>query len=152
MSIDMLHPSDAFLRTLDMHDILPQREPFILVDKLTRFDDTHTCTESVISEDNIFVKNGVYASEGMMEVVAQTCAARIGYISKYVLHKGVSIGYIGAIRALQVSALPRVGDTLECSIEILDQVFNMSRAKAQISCKGQILISMEIKIVEKGED
>lgn len=152
MSIDMLHPSDAFLRTLDMHDILPQREPFILVDRLTRFDDTHACTETLVSADSIFVKDGVYASEGMMEVVAQTCAARIGYISKYVLHKGVSIGYIGAIRALEVHALPRVGDVLECSIEILDQVFNMSRAKAVITSKGQTLVSMEIKIVEKGED
>ncbi len=149
--MDMMCPTEQFLRDIDIHDILPQREPFILVDKLTYIDDTSTRTEVTIADNCIFVSDGTYISEGLIEIVAQTCAARIGYISKYVLHKGVSIGYIGAIRALEQNYIPKVGDNLICSIDILDQVFNMSRAKAVIYCGTQVVLTTEIKIVEKSE-
>lgn len=150
--MEIMKPAEDFLRNIDVHDILPQREPFIVIDKLVYIDDTHTKTEFTLTESCILASQGVFISEGLIEIVAQTCAARIGYISKYVLHKRVGIGYIGAIRSLSQYSIPVLGDKLVCSIEILDQVFNISRAIATILCNDKVVFSTEIKVVEVSED
>ena len=31
MAIDYLHPNEAFLRNIDIHELLPQQEPFVMV-------------------------------------------------------------------------------------------------------------------------
>ncbi|MDO4462638.1 MAG: pseudouridylate synthase [Bacteroidia bacterium] len=145
-------PTEEALRNIDVKDILPHRNPFLLVDNIIYIDDTITKTEFSISENCIFVSNGVFNAEALIEIVAQTCAARIGYISKYLLNKEVSIGYIGAIRSLVQYTTPKVGDKLICSIEILDQVFNMSRAIATIYSNDNVVLTTEIKVVEISKD
>ena len=71
-----------------------------MVGKLTAFDEKRTVTETFIKEDNIFVCDGVFSAPGLVENIAQTCAARIGYVNKYILNKFIQLGFIGAIRNL----------------------------------------------------
>ena len=103
MAEDTRHPSETFLRSIDVHQLLPQQEPFVMIGTLTGYDERCTTTETVISTDNIFVENGVFSAPGLVENIAQTCAARIGYVNKYILLKGIQLGFIGAIRNLKVS-------------------------------------------------
>jgi predicted hotdog family 3-hydroxylacyl-ACP dehydratase len=49
-----------------------------------------------VKEDNIFVVSGVLKEPGMIESIAQTVAAREGYISK-LENKPVRLGYIGLL-------------------------------------------------------
>ena len=100
--MDYTQPAESFLRSIDVHELLPQQEPFVMISRLTHFDKLRTVTETIISEDNIFVENGCFTASGLMENIAQTCAARIGYVNKYILKKGIQIGFIGAIRNMQI--------------------------------------------------
>ena len=86
--------TEESLRSIDIHELLPQQEPFVMIGKLTAFDEKRTVTETVIKEDNIFVSNGVFSASGLVENIAQTCAARIGYVNKYILKKGIQLGHI----------------------------------------------------------
>ncbi|MCQ2146993.1 MAG: pseudouridylate synthase, partial [Bacteroidales bacterium] len=66
---------------IDALDILPQRPPFVMIDALNAYEESRVDTSFVVREDNILVKDGFLSEAGVMENIAQTCAARIGYIS-----------------------------------------------------------------------
>ena len=76
--IDYKNPTTDVLAAIEVHDLLPQREPFVMIGSLVHFDMKRTVTKTIIRESNIFVDNGIFSATGMMENVAQTCAVRIG--------------------------------------------------------------------------
>lgn len=152
MIADSLHPSEQELRALDIHSLLPQQEPFVMVSSLVGFDDKMTVTELEVKPDNLFVEKGRFTAEGLMENIAQTCAARIGYVNKFILKKGIQIGFIGAVRNMEIMALPNVGDKITTSVEVLEEVFGMTLAHAIVTCNGTTLATTEMKIAVKSEE
>jgi predicted hotdog family 3-hydroxylacyl-ACP dehydratase len=148
--MDDYQVSEQFLRTIDIHELLPQQEPFVMVGQLVHFDMTRTVTETTIGSENMFVENGQMTASGLIENIAQTCAARIGYVNKYILKKGIQIGSIGAIRNLEVKALPAVGDTIRTTVDVVEEVFGMILANASIECNGETMVTTEMKIAIKG--
>lgn len=142
-------PSESQLRQIDIHELLPQQEPFVMIGKLIHFDQNMTVTETLVQEENIFVDGGQFSAAGLMENIAQTCAARIGYANKYILKKGIQLGFIGAVRNFEVKALPKVGDTIVTRVEVKEEIFGMTLAYATIECDGEVLVSTEMKIAIK---
>lgn len=141
--------TEDYLRSIDVHTVLPQQEPFVMIGHLTHFELGTSTTETVISESNIFVDNGHFSASGMMENIAQTCAARIGFYNKYILHKEVQIGFIGAIRDYVIHSLPRVGSTICTTVDVLEEVFGMTLAHATVMCEGEEVATAEIKLAVK---
>ena len=142
-------PTEEFLRGIDIHELLPQQEPFVMISSLVRFDMQTTVTETVVSVDNLFVEDGVFTAPGIVENIAQTCAARIGYVNKYILKKGIQLGFIGAIRDLKVKDLPKVGDRITTSISVIDSVFGMTLVDAVVMNNGAEVASAQMKIAVK---
>ena len=64
---------------LDILDLLPQRPPFIMVDKLTYFDLQSAKTVFTVHADNLFCVEGAMEEAGLVENIAQTCAAHTGF-------------------------------------------------------------------------
>lgn len=142
-------PTEEFLRGIDIHELLPQQEPFVMISSLVRFDMQTTVTETIVSADNMFVEDGVFTAPGIVENIAQTCAARIGYVNKYILKKGIQLGFIGAIRDLKVKDLPNVGDTITTTISVIDSVFGMTLVDAVVLNNGAEVVSAQMKIAVK---
>ncbi|MBO7249580.1 MAG: pseudouridylate synthase [Bacteroidales bacterium] len=138
--------TEEYLRSIDVHTVLPQQEPFVMIDKLVHFELTTSTTETQIRESNIFVDEGRFSPSGMMENIAQTCAARVGFYNKYILHKEVQVGFIGAVRNYTVHELPAVGTTIYTKVDILEEVFGMTLATAEIRCGDKIIATAEIKL------
>lgn len=134
------------LNEIDIHELLPQQEPFVMIGKLTQFDMGKTVTETVIAEDNIFTENGVFTASGVIENIAQTCAARIGYVNKYILKKGIQLGFIGAIRNLQLHRCPIVGETIKTTILTIEEIFGMTLVKATVCVGDEVIAESEMKI------
>ncbi len=153
MNMDWKHPDESILRQIDIRSLLPQKEPFVMVGTLVSFDMSRVVTETAVASDNLFVRNGRMSAAGLLENIAQTCAARIGYINKYILGKGIDIGYIGAIRDCVINGCPEVGETIRTSVEVEHEIFGMILAKAEIRCGERVLVSSEIKIaIAKAEE
>lgn len=149
MSMDALHPAQQWLRSIDIHELLPQQEPFVMIGALIHYDEIDTITETAVKEENIFVTGGEFSAAGVMENIAQTCAARIGYINKYILLKGIQVGYIGDIRKFEVHRLPKVGETIRTAIHVMGEVGGLTLAKATVSVGEELLITTEVKIAVK---
>ena len=151
MTIDYQQPDEAFLRSIDIHELLPQQEPFVMVGRLVYFDAVRTMCETDIKADNIFVEDGRLSASGMIENIAQTCAVRIGYFNKYILKKAVRKGVVGAIRNLEVSGLPEVGQQIVTIVDVVEEVFGMTLVSAVIKQGNRTLVTTEMKIALKEE-
>jgi len=116
-----------------IEELLPQKPPFVMVDQLTEYE--QGCAETLfeIKEDNVMVKDGILTTSGLMENVAQTSAARIGYYYKYVLRQPVKMGYIGAVRGMKVMRFPAVGETIRTRISVIAEAFGMVAFAATIT-------------------
>jgi len=144
--------SEEMFRTIDIHELLPQQEPFVMIGSLVHFDKMLTITETEVRQDNIFVDEGNFSASGLMENIAQTCAARIGFVNKYILKKGIQLGFIGAVRNFEVLELPKVGDVITTRVEVKEEVFGMTLADAIITCGEKVLVTSEMKIAVKEQN
>ena len=120
-----------------------------MVSQLVHFDMVRTITELLVSDENIFVENGRLSATGLTEHIAQTCAARIGYINKYILLKGIQIGVIGAIRDLNIHRLPLVGETITTTLDVLEDIFGMTLIQAVATVGDETIATTQMKIAVK---
>jgi len=129
----------------NIQSLIPQRPPFVMIDKLLSFSETTTTTGFSIKADNIFVENGTLKEPGLVENIAQTAAARAGYVSQ-TANKPVLVGYIGAVNNLQIFMLPKTGDELITEITIENQIFDVTLISGKITCNGQPVAQCNMKI------
>ena len=147
--MDYSHPDTSFLCSIDIHTLLPQQDPFVMVGSLVAFDMQTTVTETIIGADNLFVDGSLLSEAGLIENVAQTCAVRLGYVNKYILKEQIQIGYIGAVRNMDILSLPSVGDTITTTVTVREEVFGVILADASVRCGDSLLVSTEMKIAVK---
>ena len=133
------------IEDISLKDLIPQRPPFVMIDRLVSCDMVFTVTEFEVREDNIFVVDGHLTAEGLMENIAQTCAARMGYIN---LCKGdtVKIGVIGAVNRLDILRTPKVGERIVTTIEVLEEMFQITMVRATVKLGEQTLAEANMKI------
>ena len=133
------------IEDITLNELLPQRPPFVMIDRLVSCDEVFSVTELLVREDNIFVENERLTSSGLIENIAQTCAARIGYIN---LNNGktVKIGVIGAISNLNITRTPKVGEKLTTTIKLLEEVFQMTLVEAVVRSGDEELARANMKI------
>jgi len=148
---DYTCPTDAFVQSIDIHTLLPQQEPFVMIDSLQHFSMNVVVTALHIRPENMFASQDTFSASGLVENIAQTCAARIGYINKYILRKDIQVGFIGAVRNMEIVCLPKVGDTVTTTVTIVEEAFGISLATAAVMSGDRTLATTEIKIALKEE-
>lgn len=133
------------IKDIRLNELLPQRPPFVMIDRLLSSDAVYSVTELEVRDDNIFVEDERLTASGLIENIAQTCAARIGYIN---LNNGstVKIGVIGSISNLTVTRTPKVGERLTTTIQLLEEMFNVTMVHASIMIGDEEIVSANMKI------
>lgn len=149
MTVDFTKYDSDFLRGLDVHDLIPQQEPVVMVGKLVSASQSGAVTETTIAKDNFFADDGRFSAPGLLENMAQTHAVRLGFINKYILGKEMQVGFIGAIRNADVFALPSVGETIRTEAVIREEVFGVILSDVTITCGGRQIARAELKIAMK---
>lgn len=144
MSFGMEQESE--LRKIDVRTLLPQREPFVLIDRLVHYDEVVTTTEKEVRADDIYVEGGVMSACALVENIAQTCAARMGYINAYITKDKVRIGFIGSVRNMEIRRCPKVGEVLTTSIEVKQEVLSLTLVEATVKVGGEEIVRAEMKI------
>ena len=132
----------------NIESLIPQRQPFVMIDELSYSDGNLTRTRLQVNAANIFVENGLLTEPGLLENIAQTAAAKAGYEAKKE-NAPVRVGYIGAVKNFEVFHLPAVNDIIETEIIIGNQVFDVSVIKGTIKCNGRVVAKCEMKIFIK---
>lgn len=129
----------------DILPFIPQRPPFVMIQELIACDENSAMTTLVVKEENIFTKNGLLGEPALVENIAQTAAARIGYICQQE-NKPVPIGYIAAVQNLVIFRLPNVGDRLKTEIVIKNQVMHVTIISGTVKINDEVIAGCEMKI------
>jgi predicted hotdog family 3-hydroxylacyl-ACP dehydratase len=115
-----METSNVFFEKEFVENLLPQKFPFVMVDKMFSFTQTSIVSGLRISEDNIFVQNGLFTESGLVEHMAQTVALHTGY-QFYLRQEPAPTGYIGSIKNIEISCLPKRDDEIRTTVTILQE-------------------------------
>lgn len=133
------------ISSVNVLDLIPQRPPFIMIDCLTHFDPVITSSSFTVRDNNLFFSEGRLLASGLIENIAQTCAARIGYINR-LSNEVIKLGFIGAVRNLKIYKTPLAGDTIYTTITVKEEVFQMTLVDAVVKLNDETIAEAEMKI------
>lgn len=134
------------LRLIDVLELLPQRPPFVMIDHLLHFDEVLTVTSFEVRQDCLFAEGNILNPCALVENIAQTCAARMGYINRYVYNDNVKLGFIGSIKNLSVLRPVKMGEVLTTSIEVVEEVMQLTLVNATVKIGDEVIVTAEMKI------
>ncbi len=136
------------IKDFDILELLPQRPPFVMVDKLTHDDETSTRSTFTVREGNLFCFGDRMEEAGLIENMAQTCAARMGYRSRTEPQSDgtVRVGFIGAIRGITIVRAPLIGEVLTTTVEVKEEIFSTSLVETKVEVGGEVIASGSMKI------
>ena len=132
--------------SIDVLELLPQRPPFVMIDKLLHFDEVVTTTCFEVRADNLFVEDSVLNSCALVENIAQTCAARMGYNNHFIYKENVKLGFIGSVRDLVILRDVKVGEVLTTSIEVMEEIMSLTLVRASVKVGDETIVTAEMKI------
>lgn len=141
--------SSPACKVTDIASLIPQRSPIQMVDRYIFEDELNCRSELTINEDNLFLDELGYMSvEGVLEHIAQTSAAHIGYLHR-LAGKTISLGYIGDIKRCAVTGqMPAAGATLCTRVSVVSQVGNVTLVSAEAAVNDSPIMSCRMKVAE----
>lgn len=134
------------VRKENITDFIPHRSPFVMVDNLVSVTREQFESDFVIEADNVLISDGVFEEGGLLENIAQTCAASFGFLDH---QDGVEpkIGYIGAISRVVVHELPPPSVRISTIVLPAHQLGNIFMVTGRNFLDGRLLLECEMKIV-----
>lgn len=130
--------------------LIPQRPPIVMVDSFFGIEENCSYSGLTITSDNIFCEAGKLQEPGIIEHIAQSAAARIGFI--YTRQGAqVPLGFIGSVDKLKIYNLPEVGIKLFTEITVVQEVFDITLVSAQVKAGEELIAECRMKIFIKKE-
>jgi len=127
-------------------NLIPQRDPFVMVDKLFYFSENKVVSGFSTTNDNLFSFQSFFTASGLVENMAQTVALFTGY-QFFLKKEEAPTGYIGAIKKVEIVELPKIGEELITTVNILHEIMGVTLVNSQVECNGKIIASSEMKTV-----
>ncbi len=124
---------------------IPQRPPMVMIGKLIAVEGKKTITSFLVSSDNIFVMGGFFREAGLIENMAQTAAAGAGYTAR-TSGQAPRVGFIGAIKNLEILFLPECGNELITEVVVDYEIMNAILTTCRIHAGDRLCASCELKI------
>ena len=134
----------------ELFRLIPQRPPMVMIDRFYGIEEDTSWSGLTVTTDNLFCRDGVLQETGIIEHIAQSAAARVGYI--YMLRKEpVPLGFIGSVDKLKIYNLPEAGMKLFTEITVVQEVFDITLISAQVKTEEELIAECKMKIFIKKE-
>lgn len=129
---------------------IPQRPPFVMIGELLSADEKTTRTSFTVTGDNILVTNGHLSEAGLVENMAQTAGAGTGYRIQQ-SGRPTPVGYIAALKNVNIYALPKVNETITTEITFLQTLLSFHFVKGCVYVGDKEIANCEFKIFENSD-
>ena len=136
----------ASLPISDIKHLIPQKAPFEMVDTLLDYSEKTLTSAFTIKATNIFVEEDTFKESGLIENMAQTVALHTGY-SYFLKGEKAPTGYIGSIKTIRVNQLPRQGDTIITTANILHEFNGVTMVDVVVKLNSVEIASGQMKTV-----
>ena len=111
------------------------------------YDESITGIQYIVPEDGFLIEDGHLCAAGVMEHMAQAMAARVGYISRYVLHIPIRLGMLGQIKNFTLTRHPKSGELLETTVRLTHEMMGISLAEITVRCQGEMIADAFVKTI-----
>jgi predicted hotdog family 3-hydroxylacyl-ACP dehydratase len=106
-------------------NLIPQKFPFVMVDKLLAFSENEVVAGLTVSNENIFFNNGKFQESGLIEHMAQSVALYTGY-QFYLKNEPAPTGYIGSIKSIAITELPELAGEIVTTVNVLHEFMGVT--------------------------
>ena len=141
---------EAVIQGEGILNLIPQRPPIVMVDSFFGFEENRSYSGLTVTTDNLFCEAGRLQEPGIIEHIAQSAAARIGFIYTRQGEK-VPLGFIGSVEKMKLFRLPSAGAELYTGITIVQEVFDITLITAEVKENDELLAECRMKIYLKKE-
>ncbi len=129
-----------------IEQLLPQRPPMLLLDRLLSCTATEGTAEALISPEHLFrLPDETIHPAALFELMAQAYAVVHGYQSR-LAGEPIGIGFLAGISRAVVYGSARVGDRLLVSVRRTAVIKPFVRAQALVTRNGETLAEGELTL------
>lgn len=129
----------------DIKTLIPQRPPFLFVDKITALDEKKISTTLTLSGSEDFFKghfpgNPIMPGVLLQEALFQSGAALMSQ------KEGAGLGVVTRVQNAKFKNMVRPGDTLEMEVELTDSLANAHFMKGTTKVSGKTVLVIEFAV------
>ncbi len=130
-----------------IENLIPQRAPIQMVDQLLEVEGRTAVTTFEIRSGNYFAdEEGFMTEPGLIENIAQSASALAGYLSREAGEKETPVGYIGEIKNFHCYRCPHIGEKVQTSITLGEEVGGITLVNGEVHASGELLATTRMKI------
>jgi len=129
-----------------VENLLPQKFPFVMVDKMYSFTETSLISGLDIQKDNIFIDNNTFLEAGLIEHMAQSVALHTGY-QFFLKNEKAPTGYIGSIKEIEIKKLPQVSNNIQSTVTILQEFAGITLVNIVTTLNNEEIAKGQMKTV-----
>lgn len=135
----------AIVAREEIEGLIPQRPPFVFVHSYYGEEEGLHHTGFLPDESTLFVENGKMREQGVIEHIAQSAAASVGY-GYQIKGEEVPVGFIGAVAAFELTKLPDAGEEIRTTVKFAGEFGGISLVEAECRQRGELIAKTQLKI------
>lgn len=116
-----------------------------MVDEVVSCEGCDAVTIFRLTPGNILIDGDRLSVAGIIENMAQSCAARMGCVD-WMRGEPIKIGYVGDVKGCSIVRRPRIGETLHTHVHIVEKVLSLMLAEVTVSSDDEPIASARMKI------
>lgn len=127
--------------------LIPQRLPMVMVDEHIFTNENKTQTRFSILSNSFFCEDGFLSEAGILENMAQSAAARLGYSFIANDKNNPPIGIIATMQDIQISEYPKVESEIFTEITFVDEIMGITLVDCKTFCNNIEIAFCKMKIL-----
>lgn len=129
-----------------VENLIPQKFPFVMIDRMFSYSETGLISGLKIQESNIFLEENTFLEVGLIEHMAQSVALHTGY-QFFLKNETAPTGYIGSLKDIQIKKLPKINDVIQSNVTILQEFAGVTLVDIVTFLNDEEIASGQMKTV-----
>lgn len=129
-----------------IQSLIPQKHPFVMVDKMYSFTETSMISGLKITDDNVFFDGKNFVESGIIEHMAQSIALHKGY-DCFIKNQAVPVGFIASLNNIEFFNLPKLHDEIKTTVNIIFEFGGMTSVSVETTLNENTIAKGELKTI-----
>ena len=131
---------------MEITDLIPQRSPFLFVDKIVERIDKTIRTQYLVKGEEDFFKGHFPGNPIMPGVILQEAIFQSGAALMSQLQSGSGLGVVTRVQNAKFKNMVQPGDLLEMEVELVESLSNAHYMKGVTKVSGKTVLIIEFAV------
>jgi len=131
---------------MEITDLIPQRSPFLFVDKIVERNDKTIHTQYLVKGKEDFFQGHFPGNPIMPGVILQEAIFQSGAALMSQLSSGAGLGVVTRVQNAKFKSMVKPGDLLEMEVELVESLSNAHYMKGVTKVSGKTVLIIEFAV------